>query len=148
MQSRPPGYSPPVVQPRRQRGPGSSGPTSRFTTPARNVQEGNRLQTVMDDASYFRASSSGAGGMDVDDENTSLIFERAIRSETVFAKNQQMAVSFYSHLPAEVKQVLKNAGQIFALFSLNIQIQFPDRLTFLWGFKTFIGILIPGMLIL
>ena len=52
--------------------------------------------------------------MDVDDDNTSLIFERAIRSETVFAKCQQMAVSFYSSLPVEVKQVLKNAGQIFA----------------------------------
>lgn len=50
--------------------------------------------------------------MDVDDDNTSLIFERAIRSETVFAKSQQMAVSFYSSLPVEVKQVLKNAGLI------------------------------------
>lgn len=49
--------------------------------------------------------------MDVDDEATSLIFERAIRTETVFAKNQQLAVSFYSNLPVEVKQILKNSGE-------------------------------------
>lgn len=55
--------------------------------------------------------------MDVDDDNTSLIFERAIRSETVFAKSQQMAVSFYSNLPVEVKQVLKSAGMSKHLFT-------------------------------
>lgn len=83
--------------------------TSRLATPVRTGQEA-RLQTVRDDVSVSQASSSGAAGMDVDDDNTSLIFERAIRSETVFAKSQQMAVSFYSHLPVEVKQVLKSAG--------------------------------------
>jgi hypothetical protein len=56
-------------------------------------------------------SSGGAAGMDVDDETTSLIFERAIRTETVFAKSQQLAVSFYSNLPMEVKQILKNSGE-------------------------------------
>lgn len=49
--------------------------------------------------------------MDVDDEAASLIFERAIRTETVFAKSQQLAVSFYSNLPVEVKQILKNSGE-------------------------------------
>ena len=108
--SRPPGYSPPVVQPRRQRqlaipnsGQSSRLPTSRLTTPARNTVP-NR---VLDDIS---ASSDGAAGMDVDEEATSLIFERAIRTETVFAKSQQLAVSFYSNLPVEVKQILKNSG--------------------------------------
>ena len=47
----------------------------------------------------------------MDDEATSLIFERAIRTETVFAKSQQLAVSFYSNLPVEVKQILKNSGK-------------------------------------
>jgi len=55
--------------------------------------------------------SDGVAGMDVDDEATSLIFERAIRTETVFAKSQQLAVSFYSNLPVEVKQILKNSGK-------------------------------------
>ena len=47
----------------------------------------------------------------MDDEATSLIFERAIRTETVFARSQQLAVSFYSNLPVEVKQILKNSGE-------------------------------------
>lgn len=109
--SRPPGYSPPVVQPRRQRQPAIPGagqssrlPTSRLTTPARTTT----LNRIPDDIS---ATSDGAVGMDVDDEATSLIFERAIRTETVFAKNQQLAVSFYSNLPVEVKQILKNSGE-------------------------------------
>ena len=109
--SRPPGYSPPVVQPRRQRqlaipstGQSSRLPTSRLTTPARNTAP-NRIP---DDISI---SSDGAARMDVDDEATSLIFERAIRTETVFAKSQQLAVSFYSNLPVEVKQILKNSGE-------------------------------------
>jgi len=109
--SRPPGYSPPVVQPRRQRqlaipstGQSSRLPTSRLTTPARNTGT-NRIP---DDMSAY---SDGVAGMDVDDEATSLIFERAIRTETVFAKSQQLAVSFYSNLPVEVKQILKNSGK-------------------------------------
>ena len=47
----------------------------------------------------------------MDGEGTSLIFERAIRTETVFAKSQQLAVSFYSNLPVEVKQILKSSGE-------------------------------------
>ena len=110
--SRPPGYSPPVVQPRRQRqtilnsSQSSRLPTSRLTSPAVS----NRIP---DDVSI---SSDGAAGMDVDGEVTSLIFERAIRTETVFAKSHQLAVSFYSNLPVEVKQVLKNSGESFSRF--------------------------------
>ena len=55
----------------------------------------------------------------MDDEATSLIFERAIRTETVFAKSQQLAVSFYSNLPVEVKQILKNSGEFSLAFSLD-----------------------------
>ena len=109
--SRPPGYSPPVVQPRRQKqlaipntGQSSRLPTSRLTTPARNTAP-NRIPD------QTSVSSDGAARMDVDDEATSLIFERAIRTETVFAKSQQLAVSFYSNLPVEVKQILKNSGE-------------------------------------
>jgi nuclear pore complex protein Nup133 len=109
--SRPPGYSPPVVQPRRQRqlanpstGQSSRLPTSRLTTPVRNTA----LNRIPDDISV---TSDGAVGMDVDEEAASLIFERAIRTETVFAKSQQLAVSFYSNLPVEVKQILKNSGE-------------------------------------
>jgi nuclear pore complex protein Nup133 len=118
VQSRIPGYSPPVVQPRRHRGAGSNRPTSsRLTTPIRNAHE-SRLHSIRDDVSVSQASSSG--GMDIDDDNMSLIFERAIRTETVFAKSQQMAVSFYSNLPVEVKQVLKNAGLEYHFVSKSV----------------------------
>ncbi len=48
--------------------------------------------------------------MDVD-EDTLQPTERGLRQDTIFAKSEEMLVSFYGHLPAEVKHVLRNAGE-------------------------------------
>ena len=48
--------------------------------------------------------------MDVD-EDTLQPAERGLRQDTIFAKSEEMSVTFYGHLPAEVKHVLKNAGE-------------------------------------
>ena len=80
---------------------GSTQPQSRFSTPARR---GGALVPVRDDDSIFSGS-----GMDVDEEGSE-IFERGPRTETVFSKSKEMTVTFYAHLPLEVKQALRNAG--------------------------------------
>ncbi len=49
-------------------------------------------------------------GMDVDEEGSE-IFERGLKSETVFSKSKEMTVSFYAQLPVEVRQALRNAGE-------------------------------------
>ncbi|KAI9466341.1 hypothetical protein BJY52DRAFT_1367647 [Lactarius psammicola] len=46
--------------------------------------------------------------MDVD-EDTLQPTERGLRQDTTFAKSEEMLVTFYGHLPAEVKHVLRNA---------------------------------------
>lgn len=48
-------------------------------------------------------------GMDVDDESSE-VFERGPRTDTVFSKSKEMTVTFYAQLPVEVKQALRNAG--------------------------------------
>jgi nuclear pore complex protein Nup133 len=48
------------------------------------------------------------GSMDVD-EDTLQPTERGLRQDTIFAKSEEMLVTFYGHLPAEVKHVLRNA---------------------------------------
>jgi hypothetical protein len=68
-------------------------PASRLPTPASFIKE---------DASV--------GSMDVD-EDTLQPMERALRQDTVFAKSEEMLVTFHGHLPSEVKHVLKNAGE-------------------------------------
>ena len=77
----------------------SSKPVSRFATPARGSE---RLSAVADEEEA--ASSS----MDVD--GTDGLMDRILKSETIFAKSTELQVTFYSHLPGEVKQVLRNAG--------------------------------------
>ncbi|KAI0331109.1 hypothetical protein GY45DRAFT_1322812 [Cubamyces sp. BRFM 1775] len=93
--------SPPRQGPtRRTRAGGSVQPQSRFSTPARQV--GN-LPAVRDDESMMSGS-----GMDVDDESSE-VFERGPRADTVFSKSKEMTVTFYAQLPVEVKQALRNA---------------------------------------
>ncbi|KAJ8487889.1 hypothetical protein ONZ51_g3889 [Trametes cubensis] len=93
--------SPPrQAPPRRTRAGGSVQPPSRFSTPARQV--GN-LPAVRDDESIMSGS-----GMDVDDESSE-VFERGPRTDTVFSKSKEMTVTFYAQLPVEVKQALRNA---------------------------------------
>jgi nuclear pore complex protein Nup133 len=48
--------------------------------------------------------------MDID-EDTLQPQERGLRQDTVFAKSEEILVTFHGHLPAEVKHVLKNAGE-------------------------------------
>ena len=74
-------------------------PASRLPTPARSV-----------DQSPFIKEDATVGSMDVD-EDTLQPAERGLRQDTVFAKSEEMFVTFYGHLPAEVKRVLKNAGK-------------------------------------
>ncbi|KAF8077905.1 hypothetical protein FPV67DRAFT_1405325 [Lyophyllum atratum] len=72
---------------------------SRLATPARQPE---RIRPT-DDASVL--------SMDVD-EAGSILSERInlrVGGETLFAKSDQLAVSFYATLPLELKQVLKNA---------------------------------------
>ncbi|KAI0374941.1 hypothetical protein BV20DRAFT_934524 [Pilatotrama ljubarskyi] len=85
---------------RRTRAGGSTQPQSRFSTPARRI--GN-LPAVKDDESVLSGS-----GMDVDDESSE-VFERGLRTDTVFSKSKEMTVTFYAQLPMEVKQALRNA---------------------------------------
>lgn len=47
--------------------------------------------------------------MDVDDD---MMHERT-KDENLFAKSSELTAAFYSHLPVEVKQILKNAGASF-----------------------------------
>lgn len=46
--------------------------------------------------------------MDLDDGS---VAHANTKSETLFAKSKELSVAFYANLPAEVKQVLKNAGK-------------------------------------
>ncbi|CAL1704556.1 unnamed protein product [Somion occarium] len=85
-----PGATPPP--PRRRRMPSSKQP-SRFATPVR--------------APSFREDSV-LSGMDVDEESE--LYEHATKSEIIFSKSDEMQVTFYAHLPAEVKQILHNAN--------------------------------------
>jgi nuclear pore complex protein Nup133 len=48
--------------------------------------------------------------MDVDSVVSDRSFIQRPAAETVFAKSEELSVSFYANLPVEVKQVLKNAG--------------------------------------
>lgn len=54
-------------------------------------------------------SMLSGSGMDVDEEGSE-IFERGLRTDTVFSKSKEMIVTFYAQLPVEVRQALRNAG--------------------------------------
>jgi nuclear pore complex protein Nup133 len=85
--------------PRRSGRIASSKPASRLPTPARSA----------DHPSFIKEDVT-VGSMDVDDD-TLQPTERGLRQDTIFAKSEEMLVTFHGHLPAEVKHVLKNAGQ-------------------------------------
>ena len=85
--------------PRRSGRLASSKPASRLPTPAHSAEH----------ASLAKEDVT-VGSMDVD-EDTLQPTERGLRQDTVFAKSEEMQVTFHGHLPTEVKHVLKNAGQ-------------------------------------
>lgn len=47
--------------------------------------------------------------MDVDED----MMHEHTKNENLFAKSSELTAAFYSHLPVEVKQILKNAGAPF-----------------------------------
>lgn len=64
-----------------------------------------RMESVRDD------TWSVQEGMDVDqDAVDEIVVERGLKFETIFAKSDELLVTFYAHLPTEVKLLLKNAG--------------------------------------
>lgn len=95
----PTGFTPPPPA-KRPRGASRQFSLSRFATPARATGHG---------PSSLRDDRSMASSMDVD-EGGIAIFERSLKQETVFAKSDELLVALHSHLPTEVKQVLKVAG--------------------------------------
>lgn len=77
----------------------SSRPASRLPTPARCAEQ-----------SSYTKDDGTVGSMDVD-EDTLQPTERGLRQDTVFAKSEELLVTFHGHLPAEAKHVLRNAGE-------------------------------------
>ncbi|KAJ6502530.1 hypothetical protein C8R45DRAFT_622368 [Mycena sanguinolenta] len=69
-------------------------PGSRLATPSRGTPFGN---------------DSVASAMDVDSVVSDRSFIQRPGVETIFAKSDELSVSFYASLPVEVKQILKNA---------------------------------------
>ncbi|KAJ6547586.1 hypothetical protein B0H19DRAFT_1266498 [Mycena capillaripes] len=69
-------------------------PGSRLGTPSRATPFGN---------------DSIASAMDVDSVASDRSYVQRPGLETVFAKSNELSVSFYANLPVEVKQILKNA---------------------------------------
>ncbi|EGO21494.1 hypothetical protein SERLADRAFT_451525, partial [Serpula lacrymans var. lacrymans S7.9] len=90
------GRTPPAS--RRRVAVGTSKPSSRMVTPS---HAGDRHPFMHEDASVM-------SGMDVD-ENTILFTERT-KTDMIFAKSEELSVTFYANLPMEVRQVLKNAN--------------------------------------
>jgi nuclear pore complex protein Nup133 len=86
-----------------------SKPASRLPTPARGVEQSSSMK---DDVTV--------GSMDVDDDT--LPQERILRQDTVFAKSEEVLVTFHGHLPTEVKHVLKNAGEHSRHFSALVRV--------------------------
>ncbi|EKM55617.1 uncharacterized protein PHACADRAFT_256352 [Phanerochaete carnosa HHB-10118-sp] len=81
--------------------PSGSRQLSRIGTPARAL---HRHDSVRDDA------GSAQEGMDVDqDAVDEIVVERGLKFETIFAKSDELQVTFYAHLPTEVKLLLRNA---------------------------------------
>ncbi|KAF5381087.1 hypothetical protein D9615_003993 [Tricholomella constricta] len=74
--------------------------TSRFATPVRQPER-----------SRLNDNGSVLSGMDVDDGGSALSERMNLRAggDALFAKSDQLTVSFYAALPVELKQVLKNA---------------------------------------
>jgi nuclear pore complex protein Nup133 len=84
--------------PRRSARIASSKPASRLPTPAHGTEHPSFKEDVT------------VGSMAVDGD-TLQPTERGLRQDTVFAESEEMLVTFHGHLPAEVKHVLKNAGE-------------------------------------
>ena len=88
--------------PLRRRRPGGSRVSSRLATPA--------VAMAVDRPNSAKDDESVVSVMDVDERGSELGLERGLKPETIFAKSDELHVTFYAHLPAEVKLVLRNTG--------------------------------------
>ncbi|TFK76396.1 hypothetical protein BDN72DRAFT_755585 [Pluteus cervinus] len=81
---------------------GASRPPPRFPTPSRQN---------LGHAPFGARTASVASAMDIDEANSAFTERTVARlsGSTVFAKSEELTVTFYAHLPMEVKQVLKSA---------------------------------------
>lgn len=87
--------------------PGGSKQYLRLGTPSRALERPH---------SNRDGTGSAQEGMDVDqDAADEIIVERGLKFETIFAKSDQLQVTFYAHLPTEVKLLLRNAGVYFVV---------------------------------
>lgn len=106
---RPAGNSPPITARRTRLGNSKS--TSRLGTPQQTMipTAPERLPPIAGDD--FDSSILSEFDMDVDEAGNSSVTHIPSKPETLFAKSNELSVAFYANLPAEVKQVLKNAGE-------------------------------------
>lgn len=87
-------------------------PSARYTG---RSQQGSRAASRMSSVAPSRTTpfadrmSRATSMMDVDGGGT-VYAERSLTQDTVFARSDELVVSFYAQLPVEVKQVLKAAG--------------------------------------
>lgn len=108
-------------------------PTPRRTTrlrppptsppPRTKVGTGSRFATPVRTTPFGHDNASIASGMDIDEGN-SVTSDRGVsmaraRIETVYARSDELVVSFYASLPVEVKQILKNSGEDILPSSLD-----------------------------
>ena len=63
----------------------------------------DRPTPIPDDESVY-------SGMDVEERDSEFGVERVLKTDTIFAKSEEMQVSFYAHLPEELKMVLRSTG--------------------------------------
>ncbi|KAI0035097.1 hypothetical protein K488DRAFT_44136 [Vararia minispora EC-137] len=110
-----PHLEPARTPPRRYARASSSRPTSRLATPVR-IQDKDRLPPVLDNASHV--SSAGAS-MDIDEESFPQT-DREPKPDTVFAKSKEFTVSLHSHLPEEVRHLLRNADFFRGAYSGDV----------------------------
>ncbi|KAJ7109426.1 hypothetical protein C8R44DRAFT_634983 [Mycena epipterygia] len=75
--------------------------------PKRNKAPGSRLATPSRATPF--GNESIASAMEVDSVVSDRSYIQRAGAETIFAKSDELSVSFYANLPVEVKQVLKNA---------------------------------------
>lgn len=60
--------------------------------------------------------------MDIDEATSSFsAMGNRLTGDTVFAKSDQLSVSFYANLPLEVTPVLQNAGVLWLLFHFTLR---------------------------
>ena len=78
----------------------------------------SRLESQLTSPPPQEASSMQDEGsvMDVDEE----LYERTSRTDVVFARSKQLVITYYAHLPVEVRQALRTAGELPACYGASL----------------------------